>query len=191
MRICIIDNYDSFTYNLVQIIEHFSDFSYTIFKNDSFDIEELGRYEKILFSPGPGIPSQAGKMFEVIKKFYSTKSLLGICLGHQAIAEVFGGTIYNLPKPLHGIKENIFITDKEEYLFRGLPDEIEGGLYHSWAVDEKKLPSTLKIIAKSKSGIVMGVSHQQYDVKGLQFHPESIMTPFGEKIIENWLTHKL
>lgn len=189
MRICIIDNYDSFTYNLVQIIERFPSFSYTIIKNDSFDIEELNVFIKILFSPGPGIPSQAGKMNEVIKKYHSSKSLLGICLGHQAIAEVFGGTIYNLPKPLHGIKENIFITDTTDYLFDGLPSEIEGGLYHSWAVEEKKMPSALKVIAKSKSGIVMGVSHYDYDVKGLQFHPESIMTPYGEKIIENWLKH--
>lgn len=189
MNICIIDNYDSFTYNLVQIIERFSKYSYEVRKNDRIDIDEVQKFEKILFSPGPGIPSEAGKMCQIIRQYSKTKSILGICLGHQAITEVFGGAIYNLPKPLHGIKENILITDPKEYLFNGLPEEIEGGLYHSWAVDEASLPSSLKVTAKSNSGIIMGISHTEYDVKGLQFHPESIMTPYGEKIIENWLTH--
>lgn len=187
MLICNIDNYDSFTYNLVQIVKKISGISCEVRKNDCIDLNELSVYDKILFSPGPGVPSKAGKMNEIIEKYYKTKSLLGICLGHQAIAEVFGGMIYNLPKPLHGIKENILITDTKEYLFDGLPSEIEGGLYHSWAVEEASLPSSLKVTAKSKSGIIMGISHTEYDVKGLQFHPESVMTPFGEKIIRNWL----
>ncbi|MFH0865103.1 MAG: aminodeoxychorismate/anthranilate synthase component II [Bacteroidota bacterium] len=191
MLICNIDNYDSFTYNLVQIVKKFPGISCEVRKNDCIDLIELSRYDKFIFSPGPGIPSEAGKMNKIIKRYCKTKSILGICLGHQAIAEVFGGTIYNLPKPLHGIKENILLTDASEYLFNGLPSEIEGGLYHSWAVEEASLPSSLKVTAKSKSGIIMGISHTEYDVKGLQFHPESVMTPYGEKIIENWLTHEM
>ncbi len=189
MNICIIDNYDSFTYNLVHIIERFTKHSYEVRKNDYIDIEGLEVFNKILFSPGPGIPAEAGKMCQIIRQYSKTKSILGICLGHQAIAEVFGGKIFNLPKPLHGIKENIFITDATEYLFKGLPEEIEGGLYHSWAVDDASLPLSLKVTAISKSGIVMGISHTEYDVKGLQFHPESVMTPYGGKIIENWIMH--
>lgn len=164
-------------------------YTFVVRRNDEIDLEELKDFNKILFSPGPGIPSEAGKMNEIIRRFYKTKSILGICLGHQAIAEVFGGRIYNLPKPLHGIKEKILIERTDEYLFNGLPQEIEGGLYHSWAVDESTLPEEIRITARSKSGIIMGISHKKFDVKGLQFHPESVMTPFGEKIIENWLKH--
>jgi anthranilate synthase component II len=188
-NICIIDNKDSFTYNLVQIVGKTHKNSYTVRRNDEVDIEELLNYNKILFSPGPGIPSEAGKMNEIILRFYKTKSILGICLGHQAIAEAFGGKIFNLSKPLHGIKEKIFIENTDEYLFNGLPQEIEGGLYHSWVAEEKSLPAEIKITARSNSGLIMGITHKQYDVKGLQFHPESVMTPFGEKIIENWLLH--
>lgn len=188
MSICIIDNHDSFTFNLVQIIGNFSDFYFQVFKNDDIDIDDVQNFDKILFSPGPGLPSEAGKMNEIIKKFSATKSILGICLGHQAIAGVFGGSIYNLTKPLHGKKEEIII-DISDYLFHEIPSDIEVGLYHSWAVNENDLPSSLKIIAKNKDGLIMGLAHKYYDVRGLQFHPESVMTPHGEKIIENWLMH--
>jgi anthranilate synthase component II len=188
-NICIIDNKDSFTYNLVQIVGKTHKKYYAVRGSEEVDIEEILSFDKILFSPGPGVPSEAGKMNEIIRRFYKTKSILGICLGHQAIAEFFGGNIFNLPKPLHGISGKIIVEAPDDYLFDGLPGEIEGGLYHSWAVDKNTLPDELKITAKSQSGIIMGISHKKYDVKGLQFHPESVMTPLGEKIIENWLLH--
>lgn len=160
---------------------------YEVKKNDYVDIQEINSFDKILFSPGPGVPSEAGKMIEIIKAFYNRKSILGICLGHQAIAEVFGGSIYNLPKPLHGIKEEIFVTDNENYLFRNIPSKFYGGLYHSWAVDRNNFPEALKITATNSSGIIMGIAHKFFDVHGLQFHPESVMTPFGKNIIQNWI----
>jgi len=189
MKVLVIDNYDSFTYNLVQLLEQTSLCDYQVFKNDEITIDQVNAFDKILFSPGPGLPVDAEKMNEIIKTFSKTKSILGICLGHQAIAEVFGGKLLNLSKPLHGIKENILITDPSDYLFEGIPQNINGGLYHSWVIDEKTLPSCLKIIARNKNGLVMGISHAEYDVKGLQFHPESVMTEYGPAIMKNWLCH--
>jgi anthranilate synthase component II len=189
MKVLVIDNYDSFTYNLVQLLEQTGLCDYQVFKNDEIIIERVNAFDKLLFSPGPGLPMDAGKMNEIIRTFSKTKSILGICLGHQAIGEFFGGKLENLSKPLHGIKENILITGPSDYLFEGIPQNIFGGLYHSWIIEEKSLPSCIKITARNKSGIIMGISHTVYDVKGLQFHPESVMTEYGAAIIKNWLLH--
>jgi anthranilate synthase component 2 len=188
VKVLLIDNYDSFTYNLVQLLEQTGLCEYQVIKNDEITIDRVHSFDKILFSPGPGLPADAGKMNEIIRTFSKTKSILGICLGHQAICEVFGGKLENLSKPMHGIKEEISI-DSTDYLFEGIPRMIYGGLYHSWVVDEKSLPSCIKIIARNKDGLIMGISHTEYDVKGLQFHPESVMTEYGAAIMKNWLMH--
>jgi anthranilate synthase component 2 len=187
LSILIIDNNDSFTYNLVQLIEECGCCDYTVVKNNVLDIDSVTAYSKILISPGPGIPKETSGIFEVLEKFHKTKSILGVCLGHQAIAEYFGATLINLPKPFHGIKSEIEVCDDDCILFSALPKSFDGGRYHSWAVSEKDFPDDLKITAVSTDGIIMGLSHKVYDVHGIQFHPESIMTPFGMKIIENWI----
>lgn len=187
MSILIIDNKDSFTYNLVQLIEEcgFNDFS--IIDTDSLVIDSIEAYKKILISPGPGIPDDSPKLKEVIGKYHKTKSILGICLGQQAIAEYFGATLFNLSKPFHGIKSEINAIDTDCYLFSGLPKCFDAGRYHSWAVSYDKIPSEILVTAVSNDGIIMGISHKTYDVHGIQFHPESIMTPYGMKIMANWL----
>jgi anthranilate synthase component 2 len=184
MRVLIVDNHDSFTYNLVQLIEQAGCRDFTIIKNDRADFD-ASVFDKIIFSPGPGIPSkEAGLMKFIIKKYSATKSILGICLGHQAIAEFYGAKLINLSKVYHGIKSDIKIIKPSEYLFIGLPQNINGGLYCDF-------PECLEITAISEDGIIMGLSHKSYDIKGLQFHPESIMTNFGAKIISNWLLNWL
>jgi anthranilate synthase component II len=188
-KLLIIDNYDSFTYNLVQIIEEYGNCGFEVIKNDFVSIEDIHNYSKILFSPGPGIPSESPIMSNIIDKFYKTKSILGVCLGHQAIAEYFGGTIYNMKKVYHGIIQKIKIIDKEDYLFENLPSEIFAGLYHSWAVSKDDLPNCLTVSATSSDDVIMAISHNHFDVKGIQFHPESIMTQYGRQIIFNWLEH--
>jgi anthranilate synthase component 2 len=188
MKVLVINNYDSFTYNLVQLLEQTALCEYQVIKNDKIIIDQVKEFDKILLSPGPGLPADAGRMKEVIRFFSASKSILGICLGHQAIAEIFGGKLENLAKPLHGIKEEITI-DSSDYLFEGIPQKIYCGLYHSWVTEEKTLPSYLKIIARNKEGLIMGISHTEYDVKGLQFHPESVMTENGTAIMKNWLLH--
>ncbi|MFA4852849.1 MAG: aminodeoxychorismate/anthranilate synthase component II [Bacteroidales bacterium] len=187
MKVLIIDNHDSFTYNLVQLVEQSGLCEVDIVKNNITEYDYSG-FDKILFSPGPGIPSEEkGLMKSLIAKYSGTKSILGICLGHQAIAEFYGGKIVNLNQPFHGIKEKIRITESTEYLFSGLPNIINGGLYHSWSVGYENFPECLNITAISESGIIMAVSHKTSDIKGLQFHPESIMTESGKDIITNWL----
>lgn len=187
-KILIIDNYDSFTFNLRQIVEEFH-YDYAIIKNDKLTIDEIGKYSKILISPGPGVPAQAGLVKKVIKQFASSKSILGICLGHQAIAEVFGGKLYNFSDVCHGISTNVKVIDSEDYLFNSIPQNFDAGLYHSWAVSKKYFPDCLKITAISECDVIMSLSHIKYDVKGVQFHPESIMTKHGKQIISNWLNH--
>lgn len=189
MKVLLLDNYDSFTYNLAQMLKECGAGSPDIIKNDKIHLEDVKKYDKILLSPGPGMPKNAGLMMKIIKQFYRTKSILGVCLGHEGICEFFGGKLVNLNEIYHGIASKITITDPEEPLFKGLPKIIEGGRYHSWAAKRTSLQGCLEIIAEThdKNRTVMGVSHVKYDVKGLQFHPESIMTPFGEKIIRNWL----
>jgi anthranilate synthase component 2 len=185
-KILIIDNYDSFTYNLIQLVEELN-CKYDIIKNDRIDFDLAAGYKKILITPGPGIPSEAGNILQFIKHFSKTKSILGVCLGCQAIAEVFGGRLKQLPNVSHGICKEIKILDEQDYIFNGLPKMFEAGLYHSWAVSADGFPKELKITAKTIDGTIMVFTHREYDVKGIQFHPESIMTHYGKKIIENWL----
>jgi len=185
----IIDNYDSFTYNLIQMVEERGGYDWVMMKNDEIDFDAVNRFKKILISPGPGIPSEAGDLIKLIKQFAQGKSILGVCLGHQAIAEAFGGKLTKLANVVHGQKKEVIVYDRTEYLFKGLPEKFEVGLYHSWAVSAKQLPHCLRITAKASDGIIMALKHKQFDVKGIQFHPESVMTAAGKKIILNWLKH--
>lgn len=186
MKIVVIDNYDSFTYNLVHYLEELSG-EVTVLRNDEFDIEELITYDKILLSPGPGIPDEAGLLKEVIRQYAKTKSILGICLGQQAIGEVYGGSLVNLDKVFHGISSKVKITAKEESLFKNLPEEFEVGRYHSWVVATENFPKNLEITSTDENGQIMSLRHRTFDVKGVQFHPESVLTPDGKTILKNWL----
>lgn len=191
MKVLIIDNHDSFTYNLVQLVEQTGLCEVDVVKNNpacAGQNYDCSGFDKILFSPGPGIPSEEkGLMKSLITKYSGTKSILGICLGHQAIAEFYGGKIINFNQPFHGIMEKIRITESLDYLFHGMQKTINGGLYHSWGVCNENFPECLNITAVSESGIIMAISHKKFDIKGLQFHPESIMTESGKDIITNWL----
>jgi anthranilate synthase component 2 len=186
MKILVLDNYDSFTYNLVHIIRALG-FSMDIYRNDKIAIEDVKQYDKILLSPGPGIPDEAGIMKQVIKEYGPTKSILGVCLGHQGIGEVYGATLFNIPKVLHGVTSTAEIKDQGEYLFKGVSPRFQATHYHSWAVVPETIKGDIKVTAVNDEGLVMGLRHSKYDVKGVQFHPESIMTPEGPKMIENWL----
>ena len=185
-KIIVIDNYDSFTYNLVHYLEDLN-CEATVYRNDEFDIEELQKFDKILLSPGPGIPDEAGLLKEVIKAYAATKSILGVCLGQQAIAEVFGGSLINLEKVYHGVATNIKIQVQDEPLFKGLESEIEVGRYHSWVVNPIDFPEVLEITSLDENGQIMSLRHRTFDVRAVQFHPESILTPHGKKILENWV----
>jgi anthranilate synthase component 2 len=187
-KILIIDNYDSFTYNLVHLVNELG-LQCEVWRNDKFAIEDVDAYDKIILSPGPGIPSEAGLLLDVIKKYAPTKSIFGVCLGQQAIAEVFGGSLYNLSQPMHGIATPIKVTDGQEELFQGLPDTFKVGRYHSWVVSSDGLPDVLKVTAIDEAdNSIMALSHREYDVRGVQFHPESILTEYGKEIMQNWLT---
>ena len=188
-KIVVIDNYDSFTYNLVHYLEDL-DCQVTVFRNDEFDIEELEKFDKILLSPGPGIPDEAGLLKEVIKTYASTKSILGVCLGQQAIGEVFGGSLINLEKVYHGVATNIKITNPDNVLFRDLPLEFEVGRYHSWVVANDNFPNDLIVTSVDENGQIMSLKHSKFDVRGVQFHPESVLTPNGKKILANWINNK-
>ncbi|MDP9076639.1 MAG: aminodeoxychorismate/anthranilate synthase component II [Bacteroidota bacterium] len=186
--ILIIDNYDSFTYNLVHLVNEIG-LQCEVWRNDKFSIGDVGAYDRIILSPGPGIPSEAGLLLEVIEKYAPTKSIFGVCLGQQAIAEVFGGSLYNLSQPMHGIATPIKVTDKDERLFAGLPETFKVGRYHSWVVDGKSLPDSLKVTAIDEADdSLMALTHKEYDVRGVQFHPESILTEFGKEMMKNWLS---
>ena len=185
-KVLVIDNYDSFTYNLVHYLEDLN-CEVTVFRNDEFDLDEVEKFDKILLSPGPGIPDEAGLLKAVISKYSTTKSILGICLGQQAIAEVFGGKLLNLEKVYHGVATKIIITDENETIFDGLEKEFNVGRYHSWVVSNEDFPSELCITSIDKSGNIMSLRHNLLDVKGVQFHPESILTPNGKAILDNWL----
>ena len=187
MKIVIIDNYDSFTYNLSHLVKELGA-EVTVLRNDSFPIEELETYDKILLSPGPGIPKEAGLLLEVIRTYAGKKPILGVCLGEQAIGEVFGGKLTNLSEVYHGIQSPIRIT-ASNYLFEGLPEEMLVGRYHSWVIDRENFPDALEITAVSQEGYIMALRHKDFDVQGIQFHPESVLTPDGKKIISNWLNH--
>ncbi|MDB5137263.1 MAG: aminodeoxychorismate/anthranilate synthase component [Mucilaginibacter sp.] len=187
-KILIIDNYDSFTYNLVHLVNEIG-MQCEVWRNNKFNIDHVDAFDHIILSPGPGIPSEAGLLLEVIEKYAPTKSIFGVCLGQQAIAEVFGGQLYNLSRPMHGIATPIKVTDRQEKLFAGLPESFNVGRYHSWVVDEKGFPDDLLITAiDEKDNSIMALRHKKYDVRGVQFHPESILTEHGRAIMQNWLS---
>ncbi|HKX85910.1 MAG TPA: aminodeoxychorismate/anthranilate synthase component II [Flavobacterium sp.] len=185
-KIVVIDNYDSFTYNLVHYLEDMN-CEVTVFRNDEFYIDELKSFDKILLSPGPGIPDEAGLLKEVIKTYAPTKSILGVCLGQQAIGEVFGGSLINLEKVYHGVATKVSITVPDEVLFQGLDNEIEVGRYHSWVVSKVNFPETLEITSVDGNGEIMSLRHKTFDVRGVQYHPESVLTPDGKQILQNWV----
>lgn len=191
MKILIFDNYDSFTYNLVHIVEKLIDDKVAVFRNDKISLEEVGEYDKIILSPGPGLPHQSGILLPLIREYASSKSILGVCLGQQGIAESFGGTLRNLEEVYHGVATKVFINADRSItqndLFKNLPDEIEAGRYHSWVVNNDTLPDSLEITATDENGLIMALQHKTFDIKGVQFHPESILTPDGETMIKNWL----
>lgn len=187
--ILVIDNYDSFTYNLVHYLEDL-DCEVTVYRNDEFDLDEIAHFDKILLSPGPGIPDEAGLLKAVIQKYGPTKSIFGVCLGQQAIGEVYGGTLSNLDKVYHGVATTVKTTVSDELLFDGLAPTFEVGRYHSWVVDAN-LPEVLEITSVDENGQVMSLRHKTYDVRGVQFHPESVLTPDGKKMLENWVKSPL
>src|SRR5690606_2565718 len=186
MKILILDNYDSFTYNLVHIVRELN-YDFDVYRNDKIVLEDVEKYDKILLSPGPGIPDEAGIMKAIIQTYGPSKSILGICLGHQGIAEVFGATLFNTPNVLHGVTSQTSVEDRDEILFKGVPSTFQVCHYHSWAVSPESLTPDLVVTSRNTEGMIMGIRHQKYDVRGLQFHPESIMTPEGPKIMANWL----
>lgn len=185
-KILVIDNYDSFVYNLVHYLEAL-DCQVTVRRNDQFHLKECEAYDKILLSPGPGIPEEAGLLNSVIKTYASTKSILGVCLGQQAIGEVFGGTLINLDRVFHGVATEIDILKEDTVLFKGLDSKLAVGRYHSWVVDAVDFPPMLEITALDENGQVMALRHRDYDVRGVQFHPESVLTPEGKTMITNWI----
>ncbi len=186
-RILIVDNYDSFTYNLVHLINELG-LECEVWRNDQFKLEDIAQFDKIILSPGPGIPSEAGLLLDVIKAYAPTKSIFGVCLGQQAIAEVFGGSLYNLSRPMHGIATPVKVTDTAEPLFVGLPEQINVGRYHSWVVSKEDLPNDLVVTAiDEKDNSIMALRHKTLDVRGVQFHPESVLTEYGKEMMRNWL----
>lgn len=191
MKILVFDNYDSFTYNLVHLIAKITGEYPDVYRNDQIDLDKVNEYDKIVLSPGPGIPEEAGLLKPLIQQYAATKCILGVCLGHQAIGEVFGARLINLPKVYHGIATPIFpqrLTNGQySSLYDGLGDVVEVGRYHSWAVSSDDLPKELEVTAKDENGLIMGLMHSVYDIEGVQFHPESILTPRGETIMQNWL----
>lgn len=185
MKIVIIDNYDSFTYNLKHLlVEQGADV--TVLRNDKFELGDLAIYDKIVLSPGPGIPSEAGLLLDVIRTYAESKPILGVCLGEQAIGEVFGAKLTNLSKVFHGVQTPTKIV-AQDYIFEGLPEDIQVARYHSWVVDTCDLPDCLEITALSEEGQIMALKHRDFDVHGIQFHPESILTPDGKSMIQNFL----
>jgi len=188
MNIVLIDNYDSFTYNLALLVTHITGRRPVVLKNDCFSPDELAGFDKILLSPGPGMPADAGLLNTVIQYYAASKSILGVCLGHQAIGEVFGATLNNLEQVYHGISTEI-IQVQRDCLFSGVPDRFMAGRYHSWVVNKAGLPDTMVVTAEDECGQIMALRHSTFDVRGIQFHPESIMTPYGQTIIANWINN--
>ena len=192
MKILVFDNYDSFTYNLVHLVEKILHQKVEVFRNDQIPLEKVKEYDKIILSPGPGVPEEAGLLLPLIREYAPAKSILGVCLGLQAIGQAFGGELINLSTVYHGVATPVKLVEGEDHqpmsrLFGGLPPVIEVGRYHSWVVDEKKIPADLEVTAWDDNHYVMGLQHKRYDVQGVQFHPESVLTPDGEKIMRNWL----
>lgn len=187
MKIAIIDNYDSFTYNLSHLVKELGA-EVTVYRNDQFTMDMLEPYDKLILSPGPGIPSEAGLLLDVIREYAGKKPILGVCLGHQAIGESFGAHLTNLSSVFHGVATPCHIT-KSDYLFDSLPETIEIGRYHSWVVDTQALPDCLEITSVSDEGYIMSLRHKTFDIRGIQYHPESVLTPDGRQIISNWMNH--
>ena len=195
MKILVFDNYDSFTYNLVHLVEKIMHEKPDVFRNDEIPLEKVGEYDKIILSPGPGIPEEAGLLLPLINEYAPVKSILGVCLGHQAIGEAFGGKLENLSKVYHGVATPVRLLNRQESsfagpgpdLFRGLPETFEVGRYHSWIIRKNDFPDSLEITSEDENGWIMSLRHKTYDVQGVQFHPESVLTPQGERIIRNWL----
>jgi anthranilate synthase component II len=189
-KILVIDNYDSFTYNLVHYIENLTGVAPSVFRNDEISLDEVGNYDKILLSPGPGIPSEAGICLDLVGKYSSEKSILGVCLGHQAIGEAFGARLINLTHVYHGIATPVNVIDGNDPLFKNIPESFIAGRYHSWVVSKDDLPGSLNITCIDENNLIMGISHREFDVRGVQFHPESVLTEHGIDIIRNWLEIK-
>lgn len=189
MKILVLDNYDSFTYNLVHILVELGYGDITdVFRNDKISLEEVEKYNKVLLSPGPGLPKDAGIMPGLLKKYASSKSILGVCLGHQAIGEAFGGELFNMPVVLHGVANDTIRTGVEDELFAGLPAQFRVCRYHSWSVVASNLPPDLLVTSKDEQGNIMSMRHREYSVRGVQFHPESILTEHGKQMMSNWVT---
>ncbi|MGN6533975.1 MAG: anthranilate synthase component II [Ginsengibacter sp.] len=193
MKILIFDNYDSFTYNLVHVVEKIIHDKVDVFRNDKITLEKVKDYDKIILSPGPGLPCESGLLLSLIKEYASSKSILGVCLGQQAIAESFGGKLENLKNVYHGVATKIRVNEKRKVvnndIFKSLPGEIEVGRYHSWIVSKESFPEDLEITAEDENGYIMGLRHKKFDVQGVQFHPESVLTPMGEQMMRNWLVY--
>ena len=191
MRILVFDNYDSFTYNLVHLVENISGVNPDVFRNDKILLEQVAVYDKIILSPGPGIPQEAGLLIPLIREYAPDKSILGVCLGHQAIAMAYGGKLTNLDIVFHGVATPVKINKRAhsagKNIFDSMPDEIIGGRYHSWIVSDDDFPEELEVTARDENGYIMGLQHKTFDVQGLQFHPESVLTPDGEQLLRNWL----
>ena len=205
-RILVFDNYDSFTYNLVHLVEKLLHQKVEVYRNDRIPLEKVKEFDKIILSPGPGVPSEAGLLLPLIREYAATKSILGVCLGHQAIGEAFGGKLVNLSTVYHGVATPVKILRKSDGrprqrgadgptggaaadLFAGLPDILEVGRYHSWVISEEGLPGELEVTARDENNYIMALRHTSLDVQGVQFHPESVLTPQGEKILKNWLNN--
>lgn len=186
-KILVFDNYDSFTYNLVHLVEKITDSKVDVVRNDQLALEDVAFYDKIILSPGPGIPAEAGLLLPLIKKYASTKSILGVCLGHQAIGEALGGKLLQLETVFHGVSTDVMQGNEAGFLFSGLPPVFKVGRYHSWVIDEKGLPEGLSVTARDGQGRIMAIQHKTLDLCGVQFHPESIMTEFGEKLLRNFI----
>lgn len=191
MKILIFDNYDSFTYNLVHVVEKIIHGKVEVYRNDKISLEKINEYDKIILSPGPGLPCESGLLLPLIKEYAPSKSILGVCLGQQAIGEVFGGKLVNLKEVYHGVATKINVkeerTHSENDVFGSLPNELEVGRYHSWIVSKENFPDELEITAEDENGYIMALRHKTFDVQGVQFHPESVLTPMGEAIMRNWL----
>lgn len=186
-KILVLDNYDSFTYNLVHYIESNLEYEVDVFRNDKISLDEVGKYDTIILSPGPGLPSDAGILKELIKTYAPTKKILGVCLGMQAIGEVYGGELENLEKVYHGVATQLSVIDKSDLLFKDLPENFNVGRYHSWVISKSNFPEVLKITSEEENGQVMSIKHIDYNLYGVQFHPESILTEYGKQIINNFL----
>jgi anthranilate synthase component 2 len=187
IKILVFDNYDSFTYNLVHLVEKILHIKVDVFRNDEIALEKIKAYDKIILSPGPGVPSEAGLLLPLIKEYAATKSILGVCLGHQAIGQAFGGSLINLDTVYHGVATPINIINTDAPILKGLGNTIAVGRYHSWIINKVDFPAELEITAVDENGYIMALQHKTFDVQAVQFHPESVLTPDGEKILRNWL----